>query len=276
MPTADTNIDYERRLTDEVWNRSTTYYEVARDGTLATYRDNEVYRMGLAALAGGESVLDVGCGEGTTLDLARPRLGVGCDLSRTALAMARREYPRLVLVNCSGNALPFRTGAFPAVSSFFAIEHFAAPEQVLAELVRVVASNGLLVICGPNYGSPINRNPYWREHRYKFFLRRLLRCVQLLGHDGSTLAWEENTPEFLSRGEVVPECDILTNPYLGTLIRFLEVRGMQRERYTAGWSWDRGREPLRQKLLRMLAACRVPPFVYCGPVFCLVMRKGRA
>ncbi|HNW93502.1 MAG TPA: class I SAM-dependent methyltransferase [bacterium] len=276
MTESSSTKEHERRLRAEVWDRSTEYYRIARDGTLATYQDNEAYRMALAALAGCSAMLDVGCGEGTTLALARPRVAVGCDLSRTALGMARRQYPQLALTCGDAAALPFRTGTLPAVGSFFAVEHFAEPERMLAELVRVVAPDGKLVVCGPNYGSPINRNPYWREHRHRYFVRRLWQCLRLLGHDGSTLAWEKNTPEFLRSGSVVTECDVLTNPYLGSLLTFLTARDMRIECYTAGWSWDRGREPLLQKLLRLLAALRLPPFTWCGPVFCVVARKRRA
>ena len=104
--------------------------------------------------AGADSrVLDVACGPGfLTMEFAaRCRHAVGLDATDQFLAMARAEAERRGLRNIefrSGNAeqLPFEAGAFDVVSCRAAFHHFARPDRVLAEMVRVASPDGHLLI----------------------------------------------------------------------------------------------------------------------------------
>jgi demethylmenaquinone methyltransferase/2-methoxy-6-polyprenyl-1,4-benzoquinol methylase len=108
------------------------------------------------AAAGGERVLDIGCGTGRALSaLARAaRLACGVDRSDGMLAVARSRLMRApptapaVLVRADARALPFADGSFDAAFMSFALELFAAPDipPVLAECARVLRPGGRLCV----------------------------------------------------------------------------------------------------------------------------------
>jgi ubiquinone/menaquinone biosynthesis C-methylase UbiE len=110
----------------------------------------------LVAISGadaGARVLDVACGPGflTMAFAARCRSAVGFDATEEFLAIARAEAAHRGLQNIefrSGNAehLPFGDGEFAVVSCRAAFHHFARPERVLAEMVRVATPSGRVLI----------------------------------------------------------------------------------------------------------------------------------
>jgi ubiquinone/menaquinone biosynthesis C-methylase UbiE len=101
----------------------------------------------------GSRVLDVACGPGflTMAFAARCWHAVGVDATEPFLAMARAEAEHRGLRNVefrAGNAeqLPFGDGSFDLVSCRAAFHHFARPVHVLAEMTRVAAARGRLLI----------------------------------------------------------------------------------------------------------------------------------
>jgi ubiquinone/menaquinone biosynthesis C-methylase UbiE len=109
--------------------------------------------VALAGTAADTRVLDVACGPGflTMAFAARCRQVVGVDATEPFLAMARAEAERRGLRNIefrSGNAeqLPLGDGGFDLVSCRAAFHHFPRPERVLAEMVRVAAPQGRLLV----------------------------------------------------------------------------------------------------------------------------------
>lgn len=111
---------------------------------------------GLVLLSGAGTdsrVLDVACGPGflTMAFAARCGRAIGFDATGPFLAMARAEAEHRGLHNVEfqlGNAeqLPFADGAFDAASCRAAFHHFARPERVLAEMARVAAPRGRVVV----------------------------------------------------------------------------------------------------------------------------------
>lgn len=99
----------------------------------------------------GARVLDLGCGTGAFLGAlasARPDLRlVGADLSPGMLAAARRRLGGAVpLVEASALALPFGGGAFDVVTSLSSLHYWPEPGRGLAEVARVLAPGGTLVL----------------------------------------------------------------------------------------------------------------------------------
>jgi SAM-dependent methyltransferase len=96
------------------------------------------------ALATGAVQVEVGCG-------LRPRLPLGravfVDLSRTACAKLARAGARPVCATIA--ALPFATARVGAVHAYEVLEHVEDDRAVLAELARVLAPGGLLVLSTP-------------------------------------------------------------------------------------------------------------------------------
>ena len=116
------------------------------------------------ALAPGERVLDVGCGEGRhTLSawLEHPVHAIGIDLSARdlATAAARRDdfadgapaQARLSLLRASGLALPFADASFDVVICSEVLEHVHDHRGLLREIARVLKPGGRFVASVPRY-----------------------------------------------------------------------------------------------------------------------------
>lgn len=125
---------------------------------LYPHRNNEEARRGvqtlleLASLERGARVLDLACGAGRHL---RPldeagHAAVGLDLSWPLLVEARRRQLNARLVRGDMRWLPFRSGAFDVVASFFtSFGYFATPAEdrlVAAEIRRLLRPGGVFVL----------------------------------------------------------------------------------------------------------------------------------
>ena len=93
-----------------------------------------------AQVGDGTRVLDVGCGSGLTLVLARERGAVpsGIDISPGLLGVARERLPDADLREGDMETLPFADDAFDAVLGVNAFQFAGDPERALREAARVV------------------------------------------------------------------------------------------------------------------------------------------
>ncbi|MBB1258687.1 class I SAM-dependent methyltransferase [Streptomyces alkaliterrae] len=110
------------------------------------------YELVRDEVAGAERVLDLGCGDGHLLDLLAatgrdPKHLAGVDLSTASLAAAARRpalaHAALTAARCQ--QLPFPDRSFDACVSHLALMLMDDPEQVVAEVSRVLAPGGRLV-----------------------------------------------------------------------------------------------------------------------------------
>lgn len=155
----------------------------------ACLEDEESYRVYFARklddlrryVASGR-LLDVGCGAGFFLDSARDRGYdvAGVDLSPIPVAYARDTLRLDVTV---GSLYDYQapSGAFDVVTIFQTIEHDPDPAALSAELFRVLAPGGLLVITTPAADGFVARAMGKRWFGYRnvehvsFFTRQSLR-----------------------------------------------------------------------------------------------------
>jgi len=100
-----------------------------------------------------DHVLDVACGTGAlTLAFAeRSGSAVGLDIMASALAQARAQARERGLDNAEFTLgelerMPFDEGCFTGAVCRFSFHHFVNPERVFAEMARVTAPRGWMVI----------------------------------------------------------------------------------------------------------------------------------
>ncbi len=99
--------------------------------------------------------------------------------------------PRTKVI-CDGHSLPFKDGYFDGVIMQAVIEYFADPQQVVAEVYRVLKPNGLVYA-----ETPFMQQVHGREYDFNRYTylghRRLFRNFEQLaaggGGTGSALAW---------------------------------------------------------------------------------------
>jgi len=122
----------------------------------ALFARSAVMLADLAGMAGGDRVLDVGCGTGVVAREAARRVGaegrvVGLDLNPRMLAVARRLAPEIEWRQGDAGDLPFEDGSFDLVASQYAAMFFPDPALALREMWRVLAPGGRLAVavCGP-------------------------------------------------------------------------------------------------------------------------------
>ncbi|HUW94397.1 MAG TPA: class I SAM-dependent methyltransferase [Anaerolineae bacterium] len=98
------------------------------------------------------SILDVGCGEGFTIDWllrVNGQLPIqGVDYDWPALVHARVKHPEVPFQMGDISRLPYASGSFDLVLCLEVLEHLAEPIRALGELRRV--SGGLCLISVPN------------------------------------------------------------------------------------------------------------------------------
>lgn len=146
-----------------------------RDSAARWLREVQTAAIAALALNPNDVLLDLGCGTGAAVRDAAPgvRRAVGFDLSPGMIAQARE------LANASGLGnvefregdvsapLPFEDQAFTAVVCTTAFHHFPRPQETIAELHRVLAPGGRVVIADGN-----------RRHPAVFVADLVLRVLQ--------------------------------------------------------------------------------------------------
>ncbi len=130
-----------------------------------------------APLVAGARVLDAGCGTGygaAMLAEAGAEHVVGVDVAEAVVEAARsRSGARLAFSRADLVRLPFEAGSFDVVTCFEVIEHVQDPVDVLAELARVLAPDGVLAISSPN----ADRYPPGNPHHVREFTTSEFRAL---------------------------------------------------------------------------------------------------
>ena len=111
----------------------------------------------------GARILDAGCGVGMYTEQFRrfsPRV-TGVEVDPVVAAQAAARLPGIVLA--PAEALPFADGSFDVVFSHEVIEHVTDDAAAAAEMARVLAPGGRIVLFCPNRLYPFETHGhYWR------------------------------------------------------------------------------------------------------------------
>jgi len=96
-----------------------------------------------------ERLLDLACGEGALVSLARVKgiNAIGIDISIDAL---RKSDAKCYLLAGNGERLPFRDESFDVITCIGSLEHFSDPLRGAREIQRLLTPDGLACILLPN------------------------------------------------------------------------------------------------------------------------------
>jgi demethylmenaquinone methyltransferase / 2-methoxy-6-polyprenyl-1,4-benzoquinol methylase len=129
-------------------------------------------------------LLDLCCGTGDMGFLAEPKTSarvVGADFTLSMLAVARRRKrerrSRAVFLQADALDLPFAAASFDAITVGYGLRNIAEPERALAEMRRVLAPGGRLVVL--DFGKPAN--PAARL-MYMAYLRTVMPAMGWIFH----------------------------------------------------------------------------------------------
>lgn len=179
-----------RQSLENYYNKSSLYVDCMQshdENYFATYFDLIESNLKFLSNTSGK-LLELGCSGGQTTNYLAKALTnfhcVGTDISKLAIDSAREKYDliNLEFQVVDALSLPFPNETFEIVSSCDVIEHLPNTETALAEMLRVIKSNGLLIIKAPHIRNPIiplidflsfkSRYPFtqnWTDNIPRFF-----------------------------------------------------------------------------------------------------------
>jgi SAM-dependent methyltransferase len=110
----------------------------------------------LSRLQRGARVVDLGCGSGAFTELLRQAgySSVGVDISPKLVAIGRKKYPNLELIEGDAERLPFPKVSFDGVLLSALVHHFPDPIRLIAEVHRVLKPGACFVAFDPNRLNP--------------------------------------------------------------------------------------------------------------------------
>ena len=103
-----------------------------------------------------QTLLDVGCGEGTFLAMMFKKYPTvhltGIDFSSVGLSVAKSKVPECTYVQIDvSKSYPFKDNSFDVVVALDVLEHSLEPEKILSEIKRIVKNK--IIISVPNFSS---------------------------------------------------------------------------------------------------------------------------
>ncbi len=222
-------------------------------------------------------VLDIGCGEGTRLSYLINesngiKKGFGIDISKTAILLAKKNYPYLEFIKSDIEKIPFKNNSFDFIYSAYVLEHVSNPEKLISESRRLLKKNATLILIAPNYGSPNRSSPCFTRSRSKKIIEGYLDDLFRLFTRKNTLNWNKVKP-IASKRKYKIDWDCQTEPYLGSLISYLKKSGFKILEYSSCWEEESKDSSLLQKVVFSLSKLKLYPFIYWGPHLVLVARK---
>lgn len=242
--------DY-RRTADEAARRGHPSY---------VWRAGQARRLALverwAALEGAR-ILDAGCGVGMYTDQFHrfsPHV-IGVEVDPAVATQAGDRAPGVVIA--PAEALPFADGSFDVVFSHEVIEHVDDDRRAAAEMVRVLAPAGRIVIFCPNRLYPFETHGHYWRGEYHFGNTPLIN-------------WLPNP----LRNRLAPHVRAYTGAGLRNLFRGLPVRVIHHSVIYPGFDNIVARRPaLGRGLRRALYLLEHTPLQLFGLSHFLVVEK---
>jgi SAM-dependent methyltransferase len=176
---------------DEKYFSTHTYADVSFGKFSQYWWSNRFYAM-LARRYGkpGSRLLEVGSGLGHLVGQLEDTFQTwGIDINHWAVKQSKNVAQQTALHTASAEELPFASGVFGVVIIKHIVEHLPHPAKALAEISRVTAPGGLLILATPNLDSLLRP---WKGDRWIGFQDPThislkppadwLRLVQMVGY----------------------------------------------------------------------------------------------
>ncbi len=150
---------------DEHYFSTHTYQNVSFAKYSMYWWSNRFYAM-LARRHGkhGGRLLEIGSGLGHLVgQLEDTFLTYGIDLNHWAVKQSKKVAKKTALHTASAQELPFASGVFDIVVIKHIVEHLPQPDKAIAEISRVTARRGTLILSTPNLDSLLKP---WKGERW--------------------------------------------------------------------------------------------------------------
>lgn len=257
----------KRKLEKTIWSKE-DYYRQAEAGSLDF--GHPAMKKLLKISRAANTILDMGCGEGTRLYklITKKQKGIGVDISPYAIEKARRKYPELDFLVGDLENLPCENENYDLVYSAFVFEHLDEPEKVLEEALRVLKNGGHLMIVSPNFGAPNRASPSFKGNRLAKLIGGFIKDFSR----GSGLDWKKVKPIVTSNKYEI-DWDTTVEPYLGSLIPFVRNLGLKNVETMSCWEKEERKVNFMQKIFRFLGEKNIYPFRNWGPHLVLFAEK---
>lgn len=151
----------------------------------------------------GDRLLDLACGTGDLLELARARGAevLGADFSLEMLRRARKRGIDASLVQADGTSYPLRDGWATALTCGFALRNFVSLPKIFAEAARVLEPEGRMALLEVDRPA----NPLLAAG-HSFYFDRVVPVVGGILSDASAYAYLPKSTAYLpSEGELLAQ-----------------------------------------------------------------------
>lgn len=263
-------MNIKKKLQQEVW-QSDNYLLLSKKASM------DIDNIGMKILKRNSlkarKLLDLGCGEGTRLNwlLSKGQIGIGVDLSSKAIDRGRKNYPKIKFIQADLEQVPLESNDFDLVYSAYVLEHLTDPAKVLREAIRLTSQGGNLILLAPNYGAPNRASPPFKGSRINKLIKGFVDDLLNL-NDYQKINWRRVTP-ISSKVHHEMDWDTAVEPYLGSLLNYIRLRGLKIEYYSSCWEEELPKVKFHQKIFKYLSKLQIYPFTLWGPHLVVVARK---
>jgi ubiquinone/menaquinone biosynthesis C-methylase UbiE len=256
-----------------IW-KSDEYYDKARIASQDSFSHPGWLEIKKIA-AKAESILEVGCGEGTKLaniSSKNTKLN-GVDLSQTAVKTAQKQFKNISFEVADASSLPFKDSSFDLVYSAFMIEHIQNPEKVIKEMLRVTKDKKYLALLAPNYGAPNRHSPCSKVNPiFKIILGFLEDLFSIFISKPTSLSWQTVVP-IADEKHYEIDWDTTVEPYARSLIQYFQNQNLKIIKQSTCWNLNEENEKIFNKVFRFLGKRNLYPFRYWGPHLLIISQK---
>jgi ubiquinone/menaquinone biosynthesis C-methylase UbiE len=141
-------------------------YQISLEGLFNQYANKEQINT-LRWIADCRTILEYGCGTGTSLDMFFNKIDkrakknysmIGVDIAQLAIDKAKKKYPKFTFYKISNNKIPqIKNASLDGVFMFHVLHHARNHEDIFKEIHRKLKKNGKFLINDLSSNNPINK-----------------------------------------------------------------------------------------------------------------------